>query len=129
MLSELVRSIALTKHLAGVATALCLLFTPHIAQASLMLDTPILGGSLLVAGDGHVSVGFLGSNAGYFNSLYLDSPSDWGTDEIFNKYSPVDGSLVDLGEFVAGTELVFRLDVQDTLLSFLRAMVPATRTV
>jgi len=118
VLTQLIRSIARKKHLASVTTSLCLLFSLQTAQASLMLDTPILGGSLLVVGDGHVRAGFLGSDAGYFNTLYLDSASDWGTDEIFNKYSPVDGSLVDLGEFTVGTELVFRLDVQNTQLSF-----------
>ncbi len=41
-------------------------------HAGPILDTPILGGSLLVATDGAVEAKFLGSNAGYFNTLYLD---------------------------------------------------------
>ncbi len=83
-----------------------------IAQAGPILDTPILGGDLLVASDGNVYAEFLGSDAGYFNTLYLDD------DEIFNKFSPVNGVQVDLGVFSAGTELEFRIDVRNTGLSF-----------
>jgi len=88
-----------------------------------ILDTPILGGQLLVATDGHVYAEFLGSDAGYFNTLYLDTPSDWGSGKIFNKYSDVGGSpsplLLDLGSFLAETELVFRIDVFRNWWSFI----------
>lgn len=115
---KLVKSIVQTKRLAKVVAPLCLLIVPYTGHASLMLETPILGGSLLVAGNGHVSARFLGSDAGYFNSLYLHSSSGWGTGtKIFDKNSSV-GSLVDLGKFTVGTELVFRLDVQNTQLSY-----------
>ena len=40
---------------------------------------------------GNVTAQFLGSNAGYFNTLYLDSPGEAGNVAIFDKYSPVDG--------------------------------------
>ncbi len=83
-----------------------------MAQADPILDTPILGGALLVASDGNVYAEFLGSDAGYFNTLYL------GENEIFNKSSPVDGELVNLGAFGAGTELEFRIYVRNTGLSF-----------
>ncbi len=83
-----------------------------ITQASPILDTPILGGSLLVVNDGNVHAEFLGSDAGYFNTLYLNG------DEIFNKYSPVNGNLVDLGVYSAGTELEFWIYVNNTGLSF-----------
>ncbi len=43
--------------------------TSRPAVAGPILDEPILGGSLLVANDGQVSVTFLGSDAGYFNTL------------------------------------------------------------
>ena len=51
----------------------------------------------------------LGSDAGYFNTLFLvdlDAP-------LFNKDTNP-GSHIDLGWFRAGTELVFRLYVDDT---------------
>ncbi len=83
-----------------------------MAQAGPILDTPILGGALLVASNGNVHAEFLGSDAGYFNTLYL------GDDEIFNKSTPVNGDLIDLGVFSAGTELEFRIHVRDTGLSF-----------
>ena len=83
-----------------------------------ILDTPILGGQLLVATEGNVYAEFLDSDAGYYNTLYLDSPGGWDGDEIFNKNSKVGGSLLDLGYFFAGAELVFRIDVFNTGLSF-----------
>jgi len=82
-------------------------------HAGPILDTPILGGSLLVAADGAVEARFLGSNAGYFNTLYLD----WGTNKIFDKNTPLN-TVVSLGNFDAGTELVFRLFVRNTGLNF-----------
>jgi len=82
-------------------------------HAGLILDTPILGGSLLVASDGNVTAEFLGSRAGYYNTLYLETASDWGSDELFNKYTPAH-TVIDLGYFTAGTELLFRLYVRNT---------------
>jgi hypothetical protein len=84
-------------------------------NAGVILGSPILGGQLLVATDGNVYAEFLGSDAGYFNALYL---SDWGGGEIFNKDS-VGGSSLDLGIFSAGTELVFRIDVFRNWWSFI----------
>tara|TARA_R110001592_G_scaffold126336_1_gene337525 strand:- start:171873 stop:172463 length:591 start_codon:yes stop_codon:yes gene_type:complete len=86
-------------------------------HAGLILDTPILGGALLVVEDGHVQAQFLGSDAGYFNTLYLDTSSDWGTGKVFDKNSGIN-SIVDLGYFEAGTELLFRLYVSNTGLNF-----------
>ncbi len=86
-------------------------------HAGPILDTPILGGSLLVAADGAVEARFLGSDAGYFNTLYLVTGSALGTNKIFDKKTPFD-TLVSLGNFDAGTELVFRLFVRNTGLNF-----------
>jgi uncharacterized protein DUF4114/PEP-CTERM motif-containing protein len=82
-----------------------------------LLDTEILGGRFLVATDGAVEATFLGSDAGYFNILYLDSPDSWGTGSIFDKSTDY-GTQISLGEFNAGTELIFRLFVSNTGLSF-----------
>ena len=84
------------------------------AVAGVVLDESILGGSLLVATDGPVTARFLGSDAGYFNTLYLvgyDVP-------LFDKSSPLNSELILPGTFIADTELIFRLDVSNTGESF-----------
>ena len=111
--------ITLKQRFAGIAFALCMLFTMQSAQASLILDsfdrtllgTEILGGSLFVAETGDVTATFLGSNAGYFNMLYLNSPGDDAPIFIFDKNNSGSDSF-ELGSFIAGTELVFQLDVR-----------------
>ena len=123
MVSISAKSGSISKRISAILAALLLLIvSAQSVQAGPIMDedllnTSIIGGSMLVATDGNVFAGFLGSDAGYFNTLFLDSPSDWGTQEIFNKYTPV-GSIVDLGTFTAGTELIFRIDVLNTSLSY-----------
>ena len=116
---------ALIKRLAGVTIAFCLLFAMQPAQAGLifvdsLLGQEFLGGKLFVDDVGDVTATFLGSDAGFFNELLLYSPdSPWDTSEmIFDKDSPSDGSMKDLGSYAAGTELVFRLYVQNSALSY-----------
>ncbi len=93
-----------------------LLALPGLLFASPILDEPILGGRMLVAETGEVTATFLGSNAGYFNSLHLQTPDNiLGT--IFNKNTDV-GITVSLGTFDADTELLFRLHVHNTGLDF-----------
>lgn len=91
------------------------------AVAGVILDEPILGGSLLVATDGPVTATFLGSDAGYFNTLYWDL-GELGPDDndvrIFDKLSPLNSEFTFEGSFISGTELIFRLDVSDTGESF-----------
>ncbi|MGB5466862.1 MAG: DUF4114 domain-containing protein [Sedimenticolaceae bacterium] len=83
------------------------------AVAGVVLDEPILGGQIRVAQDGDVWAKFLGSDAGFFNTLYLDGYDD----VLFDKSSPLDSEIL-LGSFSAGTELVFRIDVTDSSQSF-----------
>ena len=78
------------------------------ANASVILDEPILGGRLLVAEDGYVTAEFLGSNAGHFNVLYFEGPG--GDQRLFDKKTPLSTAPITLGWFTAGTELIFRLD-------------------
>lgn len=87
----------------------------NTAQAGAILDTPILGGTLVVANSGQVTATYLGSDAAYISSLYLVSPT--GSSLLFWKGSTV-GGVLDLGTFAAGTELTFRLDVSNTKQSF-----------
>lgn len=97
---------------------------PAAASAVLdnaILDEPIVGGRLLVATDGPVKATFLGSDAGYFNSLYLDlgelGPDGldvWLFDKSLRSASLDEREVMLPGELLAGTELIFRLDVRKT---------------
>ena len=104
------------RRLLGLGLLLAILFSQTVA-AGPTLGEPILGGRMLVANDGYVTAEFLGSDAGYFNSLYLKSPVA-DARFIFNKRTPLDQGPISLGEFSAGTELIFRLFVHNTGLSF-----------
>ncbi len=112
-MSSLTRSNSAT-FLAGVILTLLLL--PGQSNASYILDEPILGGHLIVVETGPVLATFLGSDAGYFNRIFLEGPNS-GLKEIFNKSSVI-GTEVNIGNFLAGTELVFRLHVDNTGLDF-----------
>ena len=107
--------ITLKQRFSGIAFAFCLLFTMQPAQASLIdsttLDTEILGGSFFVVNDGDVTATFLGSDASYYNRLYLVFP-DETVDPRFIFDRNYTGPGISLGSFDAGTELVFQLDVR-----------------
>jgi hypothetical protein len=73
---------------------------------------PILGGSVFATG-GHVIATFESNGAGYSNDLLLEFPDNvFGV--IFNNYSTAPGTSVDLGDYAPGTELIFRLHVNNT---------------
>ncbi|MEM1154803.1 MAG: DUF4114 domain-containing protein [Pseudomonadota bacterium] len=110
-----------TSTLAIVFSLILLSFGSHAQAGPILdevdLDTYILGGSFFVVEDGIVEAEFLGSDAGYFNSLYLvDSATDTGS-FVFDKSTERESTL-SLGSFTAGTELIFRLDVRNTGYSF-----------
>jgi hypothetical protein len=85
-------------------------------HAAMITDEPVLGGTMIVGSTGVVTATYLGSDAGYFNSLYLDDPL--GDDLfLFNKHTDV-GTTKTLGSFRAGTQLTFRLAVRNTGISF-----------
>jgi hypothetical protein len=85
------------------------------AVAGVILDEPILGGSLLVAEDGNVSVAFLGSDAGYFNTLFLGDSDD----PLFDKNTDPTSSVIDSGwaSRVSATDAVSRSKRRKTLSS------------
>jgi len=134
MVRGLINITALMKRLSRVTIALYLLFAMQPAQASLILDdsllgTEILGGSLIVAEDGkEVTATFLGSDAGYFNTLYLSSPRVsvdplfiFDRDGIFDQdgeriyHEDGEPTTISLGSsFGAGEELIFSLYVKNT---------------
>jgi hypothetical protein len=101
----------------SVFRTLLLLCLAQVTHAGVILGEPILGGRLLVASDGYVTAEFLGSDAGYFNTLYLHTPSTI-SGPLFSKNSPTGVPPIELGRFDRGTELVFRLDVRNTGDSF-----------
>lgn len=84
------------------------------AFASVTLQAiPIEGAKIIVATDGEVIATYRGNSASYSNDLYLDSPAN-AIGIIFNNHASPVGSTKSLGSFTAGTELVFRLHVNNT---------------
>jgi len=83
------------------------------ALAGRVQAAPILGAKVIVATDGEVIAEFLGHTADYSNDLYLDSPAN-GLGIIFNNHVTPPGTTMSLGSFTAGTELVFRIHVNNT---------------
>ena len=69
--------------------------------------------TLVLESDSFVTVTFDTSNAAFTHDLYLVGPD--GEDIfIFNNKTADANQTINLGEFNAGTELIFRLYVQDT---------------
>lgn len=92
--------------LAGTAVLAGFLATP--AQA-----TPILEQTLIATG-GDVMVTFVSNGAGYTSELFLDGALGDEIGALFNNWTTALGTTVNLGSFEAGTELVFKLLVQQT---------------
>jgi hypothetical protein len=92
--------------LIGTAALACALSMP--AQAA-----PILGQELIATG-GDVVVTFVSNGAGYTSELYLDGPDGDALGSIFNNQTTPVSTSLNLGAFLAGTELIFRLEVKNT---------------
>ena len=75
---------------------------------------------VVAAGGGNIIAKYQGNSAAYSNDLYLE-----GFGFVFNNHTSLVGSTVDLGNFSAGTELVFRLFVNNTGYSYFTG--PASR--
>ena len=93
---------------ASISAAAVLAILPTTLQA-----IPVDGGAITVAADGHVFATFIGKSPGtaYSDNLFLDSLA---SPFLFNNFSSIPGTTIDLGSFTAGTELVFRLHVDNT---------------
>ncbi len=75
----------------------------------------VIGALVTVQSDGEVIATYRGNSASYSNDLYLASPAGpFSTNFIFNNHAAPINSTVDLGFFTAGTELKFRLHVNNT---------------
>ncbi len=81
------------------------------------------GLSIFVNGNNPIVATYLGNSASFSNNLYLmlDAAGNPGDDGnlgndmfLFNNQSSLVGSTVNLGAFGLGTELIFRLFVQNT---------------
>lgn len=73
-----------------------------------------MASSLFVASTGEVVLTFLSKSAAYSDDLFLEgSPT-----RILNNQTAISGQTFSLGSFQAGTELVFRLFVNNTGYSF-----------
>jgi hypothetical protein len=67
-------------------------------------------GFTVIASGGEVLATFEGNSGGYTALLYLENSAT----ELFNNHVTAAGTVVSLGSFAAGTELVFRMHVNDT---------------
>jgi uncharacterized protein DUF4114 len=73
-----------------------------------------LGLPVVVKSDGNVTATFQGAgNAGFIDDIYLESPAN-ALGLIFSNHTSPVGAMVDLGSFTAGTELRFRMHVNDS---------------
>ncbi len=96
------------KYISMVASAL-LLVSASLAQAFPIASTGD-GLSVVVSGNDDVIATYQGNSASYSNDLYLVNTGEF----IFNNHSSAVGSTVNLGSFAIGTELVFKLFVNNT---------------
>lgn len=119
------------KTLAILATTLSIL--PVVAHAFPIASTGE-GLNVLVGGTDPIVATYQGNSAAYSNDLYLmlDGTGMPGDDGIvgndlfiFNNHASAVGSTFDLGSFAIGTELIFRLHVNNTGYDFFTG--PASR--
>jgi hypothetical protein len=80
--------------------------------ASSSQATPIYGTMIATGGD--VVVTFDSNDAGYMSELYLDGGYGDELGVLFNNKTTAVGTSMNLGNFAAGTELVFKLIVRET---------------
>lgn len=80
------------------------------------IAAPGTEGLAVLSGGGTVVATYQGNSASYSNDLYLvtNDGIDGNDIFVFNNHGSAVGSTVDLGSFAAGTELVFRLHVNNT---------------
>ncbi len=91
-------------------TILAALSMAATAAQAFPIAAPGTEGFVVIAAGGDVVATYQGNSASYSNDLYLVNTGQF----IFNNHSSAVGSTVDLGAFAAGTELEFRLHVNNT---------------
>ncbi|MBI2529364.1 MAG: PEP-CTERM sorting domain-containing protein [Candidatus Rokubacteria bacterium] len=95
--------------------ALAALALPGTASAFPIAAPGTEGLKVLVGSTSNVIATYQGNSAAFSNDLYLSTPAGFfSTSIIFNNHTSAVGSTVDLGSFPIGTELIFRLHVNNT---------------
>ena len=99
-----------------LGTVAAALISSAAGAATVPIAEPGTEGFKVIAGGGEVIATYKGTTAAYLNGLYLDNgDGDYTNDMfLFDNYTSVVGSTVNLGIFAAGTELLFRLYVLNT---------------
>lgn len=106
-----------------VVAAFGLLVSAAVSHAFPIAAPGTEGLPVLVGGSGPVIATYQGNSAAYSNDLYLmldqfGNPGDDGNLSndlfIFNNHASSVGDMVNLGSFAIGTELIFRLHVNNT---------------
>lgn len=99
--------------------AFCALAAPLSALA-VPTAAPGTEGLAVLALSNPVIAKFEGSDAGYNSDLYLYTDDGIAGNDIwiFNNFASVVGSTVNLGDFILGSELIFRLHVNNTNTDF-----------
>ncbi|MBS0298909.1 MAG: PEP-CTERM sorting domain-containing protein [Proteobacteria bacterium] len=91
-----------------LAAALIITGGVSLSAYAFPIAVPGTEGLKVIATGGEIIATYEGNSASFSNDLYLDSTF------IFNNHATPVGTSVSLGTFVAGTELVFRMHVNDT---------------
>jgi hypothetical protein len=97
-----------------VILLLMIFVTPALATGKKQDTFKAGSASLFVASAGEVVVTFLSKSAAYSDDIFLEGSST----RILNNQTAIAGQQFSLGSFQAGTELVFRLFVNNTGYSF-----------
>jgi hypothetical protein len=92
--------------IAAAAAAL----SASVAAQAFPIAAPGTEGVLVIATGGDVMATYQGNSAAYSNDLYLVNTGTF----VFNNHANSVGDTVDLGSFAAGTELLFKLHVNNT---------------
>lgn len=93
---------------------LCCLVTATSALAFPIAAPGTEGLRVIVSESGNVRATYQGNSATYSNDLYFGLSQAGATTFVFNNHATPVGTTMDLGYFAAGTELFFRLHVNNT---------------
>lgn len=98
----------LTHSVMRLAAALIISGGVSLSAYAFPIAAPGSEGLKVIATGGEIIATYEGNSASFSNDLYL------GSTFIFNNHATPVGTSVSLGTFVAGTELMFRMHVNDT---------------
>lgn len=107
--------------------AVAALIAPLSAFAFPIAASGTEGNPVIVSGIDDILARYEGNSAAYSNDLYLFTDDGIAGNDIFlfNNHSSLVGATINLGAFALGSELVFRLHVNDTSTDYFTG--PASR--